>query len=232
MTIYFRLALSLLVLAGGLMPQSLLLAQEEANMEKGMAESGIKAKNAGSSFLAGDDNVEMKSLLLSDNDIVAIRSARNYYEQHLKGNNVIAEDDFLKNLEKISNIQEEPRSFTYPQFFLSSIAYRSARDWVVWINDEKITQDSGVSAAGLRIVQIDNEKITVEWKPQRMDKITDASYSSDESIKVDFMHKKVIFPLKANQTFTSYSMRVVEGKLPPVTVGMDEGSGMGMLEKN
>jgi hypothetical protein len=217
---YFRLSLPLPVFIGVFILQSVTV-QAIAQTEPNVAEEGLGAETKIANSTDNENNIEMKSLLLSDSDIDSIRKARNYYERHLNGNNGIAEDDFLKNLEKIGNMDAESKTFTYPQFFLSSIAYRSAKDWVVWINDEKITQDSGISASGLKIIQIDNEKITVEWKPKKMDKITDPDSSLNDPVKVDFLNDKVTFTIKANQTFTSYAMRIMEGKVAPVTVDLD-----------
>jgi|CXWL01.1.fsa_nt_gi hypothetical protein len=182
-----------------------------------------------------NNEAAMKSLLFSDVDIAAIRSARLFYEQHRNGvvNGGIAEDDFLKNLEKITATESGASSkfFTYPQFFLSSIAYYSPSDWVVWINDEKITQNSGISLAGLKVIQIDNEKVVIEWQPERMDKVFEEESSKDNPVEVDFMRNKVTFSLKANQTFTSYAMRVVEGKVPPVTISTEADMSANMLAK-
>lgn len=237
---YLRFVFFLFVLIGIIFPQSLLLAQSIPYDMRDEAQTGAAAKvitqmrkNEISTQDDGADD-ELKSLLLSDSDIASIRSARTYYERHLNGsNNGIAEDDFLKGLEKMSNLQDnKDKSFTYPQFYLASIAYRSANDWVVWVNDEKITQESGISAAGLRIIQIDNNKITVEWKPQRMDKIADIDSSGNDAVKVDFLNNMVTFSLKANQTFTSYAMRVVEGKVPPVTVELSNSTPEALLNSS
>ncbi len=184
---------------------------------------------------SSNNELVMRSLLFSDGDIAAIRSARLFYEQHRNGvvNGGIAEDDFLKNLEKITTAESDASSkfFTYPQFFLSSIAYYSPNDWVIWINDEKITQNSGISLAGLKVIQIDKEKIVIEWQPERMDKIFEEESSKDNPVEVDFMRNKVTFSLKANQTFTSYAMRVVEGKVPPVTISTEADMSAKMLAK-
>lgn len=181
----------------------------------------------------GEDTIT-KSLLFSDGDIAAIHNARLFYEQHRSGNVVggIAEDDFLKSLEKISTTKSETvsKTFTYPQFFLSSLAYQAPNDWVVWINDEKIIPSSGISVAGLKVLSINNEKVTIEWQPERMDKISDEG-DMDGSVQVDFMKNKVIFTLKANQTFTSYAMRVVEGKVMPVTVDLSADAKAKILAK-
>jgi hypothetical protein len=192
-----------------------------------VVEAVPSSQNSGEdkSTIQSDGQTLMKSLLFSDEDITAIRSARFFYEQHRNGvvNGGIAEDDFLRNLEKITSLKSDtgPKTFTYPQFFLSSIAYYSPNDWVVWINNEKITQNSGVSASGLRVTKISGEKVVVEWKPEKMDKIIDNGAVSDDGVQVDFMRNKVVFPLKANQTFSSYAMRVVEGKILPITVNLD-----------
>lgn len=170
----------------------------------------------------------LKSLLFSDDEIASIRSARAFYDKHRSGaatDGGIAEDDFLKNLEKIAAVKQNstPSSFTYPQFYLSSIAYYSPDNWVIWIDNEKITQGSGVSASGLRVIGINKGKVTLEWKPERMDKVADVdSQSADNPVDVDPIGKKVVFSLKPNQTFTSYAMRVVEGKVAPVTVNIKE----------
>ncbi len=177
----------------------------------------------------------MKSLFFTDEDIQAIRNARKFYEQHLNGaiNGGIAEDDFLKNLEKINAIKSEKsqKDFTYPQFFLASIAYHSPKDWVVWINNEKITQDSGVSLAGLRILSINENNVTIEWQPENMDRVVDDGNIDGGLINVDIMRNKVVFTLKANQTFTSYAMKIVEGKVPPVTVNLNSADTANMLVK-
>jgi len=177
----------------------------------------------------------MKSILFADTDVAAIYNARKFYEQHLNGatNGGIAEDDFLKNLEKIGASKSDvaPKTFTYPQFFLSSLAYHSPNDWVVWINNEKFTPESGVSLAGLRILSINNEKATVEWQPVNMDKIIDSANIDDNLIQIDIMRNKVVFTLKANQTFTSYAMKVVEGKVTPVTINLNGAEATRMLVK-
>ena len=166
---------------------------------------------------------QVKSLLFSNEDISSIQKARLSYEQRIAGVSTgkIDEQDFLKNLETMVFSKIEPTVFTYPQFFLSSIAYYSTRDWVVWINNEKITQNSGISTAGLRVIDIDNEKAIFEWFPENLDKIVDpGEYSQENQVRMDMANKKVMFVLKPHQTFSSYAMRVVEGKLLPVTVSV------------
>lgn len=171
------------------------------------------------------EKTDIRSLLFSENDVKALRSARAFYErsQSGKGNGEFSEDDFLKKLEnaakeKIISSDE----FEYPQFFLSTLVYRSKNDWVVWVNNEKITQQDVVSASGLKVIYINREKVSFEWRPERLDKIVDITdYSSDGDVGVDMANKIVIFTLKPNQTFSSYAMKVVEGKVMPMVDAHD-----------
>lgn len=170
--------------------------------------------------------VFQKSIFFSDEQLEAIYKARTFYNNHKNGvvEQGVLEDDFLSSLEKaapkeIIAAEEEEKSFTYPQFYLSSIAYYSANNWVLWINSNKITQDSGQTSDGLKVLSINSNKVVLEWQPKRMDKIADIQDNSGKSaVHIDFLNKKITFELKPNQTFTSYAMQIVEGKLPEKTV--------------
>jgi hypothetical protein len=53
-----------------------------------------------------------------------------------------------------------------------------------------------------------------------MDKVVEAWRSqNNDDIQVDEQEGTVVFTLRPNQTFTSYLMRVVEGRVQPVTIG-------------
>ncbi len=164
---------------------------------------------------------EINSVLFFPSEIEAIINARLFYEQHPAGSDK-GDEDFLKTLEKSASdigLGANPEDFTYPQFFLSSIAYYSPDNWVIWVNNEKITQDSAASISGLYVSEINKDKVVFEWQPKRMDKIVDTKdYSPENPVQVNFITNRIKFTLKVNQTFTSYAMQVVEGKVPPVTI--------------
>ena len=170
--------------------------------------------------------LNLKSLFFSGDDVDAIHRAQSIYEKHKDGSVVdtkggVEEEDFLNKLEKLSNTKTAPTTFTYPQFFLSSIMYHSPSDWVIWVNNEKIVPSSGVTPSGLRVRDVTAGKVTLEWKPEQMDKVNVVTDNSKEdAIKVDKESKNVTFTLKGNQTFSSYSMQVVEGKVMPITVNL------------
>ena len=55
----------------------------------------------------------------------------------------------------------------YLQFFLASIAYYSADDWVVWVNDRKITNSTKDGFNDLKDIDINKGKVVFEWLPER-----------------------------------------------------------------
>jgi hypothetical protein len=166
---------------------------------------------------------EMQSLFFSADDIASINDAQAVYEKNHRGSTALDEEDFLKKLSgSDKKTIQDSTYFTYPQFFLSSIMYHSPTDWAVWINGEKITQKEIENKSHLFVVDVNGQKVTLEWRPERMDKITDVAASTKNStqnpVSVDLLNNKVEFTLKGNQTFTSYSMKIVEGRVSPVTV--------------
>jgi|GEM_PF-2668828 len=188
--------------------------------EPKQAETSTKPTQAAAT---DQDLATIRSILFSQGDIDAISGAQSAYEKQRSGATGLNEDDFLKKLESLSTkkIDQDPSSFTYPQFFLSSILYHSPDDWVIWINGEKITKSSKNNQYNLQVLEINKEKVTLEWKPERMDKITDIGETGQNSlIKVDSINNKVTFTLKGHQTFTTYAMRIVEGKVAPATINL------------
>jgi len=162
------------------------------------------------------------SLLFRPEEIAALRKALAAYERNKNApkNN---EDDYLSKLgdmaDKVTGENKETSSyFVYPQFFLESLAYHSPTDWIVHISHRALTQDN-VEVDGLRVISIDQDKVLLEWKPIDMQKVNESwAIAHNDNIMVDAQKKLVEFTLRPNQTFSSYVMRVLEGKLDPVVV--------------
>lgn len=112
-----------------------------------------------------------------------------------------------------------PKTYTYPQFFLQSLEYHGPQNWVVRINNIKIMPDTPASP-DLRIVALDKDKVTFQWKPADIDRVKDSWESTQHTDQVlfDTAHGIVNFTLHHNQTFSAYLMRVLEGKVEPVVV--------------
>lgn len=161
----------------------------------------------------------LQSILFPADKIDIITELKSACEKNKETGQGLDEDDFLKKLDNLSNSKQTQTKFTYPQFFLSSILYHSPKDWVVWINSEKFTNNNTTNLSDLKIVDINNEKVTLEWSPKQMSKISEVSDKEQKKlIKVDIINNKIAFSLKGNQTFSTYSMSIVEGKSPPITI--------------
>lgn len=171
---------------------------------------------------AGTPEGKIKSLLFTPEEVADIRYAINIYRKHAsnKGDSdTFDEEDFLNKLTGIRKAPQASQFFTYPQYFLQSLVYHSANNWIIWIENQKITQDSPKNDAELSVLAIDQDKVTIQWRPISMDKVN-AMWEKipNDEVKVNKSEGTVIFTLKPNQTFSSYVMRPLEGRVQPVTV--------------
>jgi hypothetical protein len=168
------------------------------------------------------DKNRTKSLLFTQEEINDIHLAINTYLKYIGrgGDLTFDEEAFLSRLGGLkSNSNPENRFFTYPQFFLDSLVYHSPDDWIIWVNGEKITNATPKENNNIHVVSIDADKATIAWFPLSMDKVLDVwKKFPNETVEVDKKHGQVIFSLRPNQTFSSYVMKVLEGKVVPVTV--------------
>lgn len=114
-------------------------------------------------------------------------------------------------------LDRKPVFYTYPQFFLDSVVYYSPTLWTVWVNGAKITQDTPQEGAPLTIAAISQKAATFTWKPPA-NELFAWKASSDNRVIVDERQRKITFSLHPNQTFSTFSMRVLEGRLQPVLV--------------
>jgi hypothetical protein len=75
--------------------------------------------------------------------------------------------------------------------------------------------------SSIRVLKIDKDKVSLEWKPSEIDiaKITTISkIEPDNRVDIDRANGIIVFTLHANQTFSSYTMQVLEGKVKSVTI--------------
>jgi hypothetical protein len=167
-----------------------------------------------------DEEPIIKSLLFTPEEIAAIRSATRSYKKRLGTLGVAPDDeDYLRKLAGAKDDTASARFFTYPQFFLESLVYHSPKDWVVWVNDQKITQDTARANTDIKVQQINESLVTFEWRPVSMDRVMEVwQKTPSEGVTVDAAQGVVVFSLHTNQTFSSYVMRVLEGKVMPVTI--------------
>ena len=126
--------------------------------------------------------------------------------------------DFLSQLEEAKKTAQFEKNYEYPQFFLESLMYHTPEDWFIQINGQKLSPDKR-ERFGLRVISVDDEKAQFEWKPTNMQLVEDSwSRMHNDEVVVNRKAGTVTFSLRANQTFSSYLMRTVEGKVKPVRI--------------
>ena len=113
-------------------------------------------------------------------------------------------------LKKEEDEQGSEKSYIY----LASIIYFNQRDWVIWINDQKITPRTNQQNKELYIKKVYANQIDVIWKLSITKwKIISGKNLETISPKINKDNQiEVSFSLKPNQTFMLSNNSVVEGK--------------------
>ena len=119
---------------------------------------------------------------------------------------------------------------TYPVFQLSSIVYRDARDWAVWVNGTRITPTS--NNGEVKVTAVNKDRAWFDWEPEYkgalQKRIEQKDFADSKSVRhrmallntVHFDTKKQIveFSLRPNQTFAPGYFQVFEGRIAPPTL--------------
>jgi hypothetical protein len=172
------------------------------------------------------------SVFITEEELAKINEAIAAYKRMKDAQNVNAENqakNFLNQLEDIKSeitpeeVKEEP--YTYPQFHLETLGYHSPKDWILQVNGQKFGPHLSSEGSALKVISIDKEKVLLEWYPAKMEKVLevwDNTFNeltgTNVDVFVDRERNTVTFELRPNQTFSSYVMRVLEGKVRPVTI--------------
>lgn len=172
---------------------------------------------------------KFKSLFFSTEEISQIRSARGVFEKKSAGRLAEFSSEEQSVIEQVArDVQMQKKSgaaatqerFVYPQFYLESLVFHSPNDWLVWISGRKFTPDRLESGGELWLTSVDEEMVSLQWRPKNLAKVKEVwTKAPNPNIHVDLKEGAVEFSLKPNQTFSSYAMRVVEGKVVPVVIG-------------
>lgn len=170
--------------------------------------------------------IQPESIFYSDNEVASIRQALSAYANRGDGGDQPSDfnaEEWLNQAGEIKQARSQERYFTYPQFFLESLVFRSDADWTVWINGQRITPEANHEKSEIKIRNIDKHQVSLEWRPADMESVrkTWAKVAHGGAV-VDESAGIVSFMLKPNQTFSSYVMKVLEGKVLPVTIDNQE----------
>ncbi|MFO0388621.1 MAG: hypothetical protein ACK502_02730 [Alphaproteobacteria bacterium] len=164
--------------------------------------------------------IELKSLFFTDKEVEKIRQSQEAYANRKVGvpePTDFDEEEWFSQVGEIKQARSQDRYFTYPQFFLESLVFHTDVDWTIWLNGQRITPANG--SQDITVTSVDKNQVTLQWRPGDFEKVKKAwAKAQHESIQVDEVAGLVFFTLKPNQTFSSYVMKVLEGKVLPVTV--------------
>jgi len=118
--------------------------------------------------------------------------------------------DSQKDSEKVIKEYENEKSY----IFLSSVMYFTASDWVVWINDQKITPETNKRDKELYLKSVQRDEVSVVWSMNATKwKILADRKMEDSTPQINADNKiQTSFSLKPNQTFILGLNKVVEGR--------------------
>lgn len=110
--------------------------------------------------------------------------------------------------------EEEEQGSEKSYIYFASIIYFNQKDWVIWINDQKITPKTNQQNKELYIKKVHANQIDVIWKLSITKwKIISGKKSETIAPKINKDNQvEVYFSLKPNQTFMLSNNSVVEGK--------------------
>ena len=157
-------------------------------------------------------NKKLSSLMFDDEESSAIERTI----ESLKNNQIYSpEDGNDLNAETGTDIaakaaEESEKSYIY----LASIIYFTAKDWAIWINDQKITAETNSKDKEIYLKSVQKDRVKVVWKMNLTKwKIISGRNSVELAPKVNADNKiEIEFELKPNQTYILTSNNVVEGR--------------------
>jgi hypothetical protein len=165
---------------------------------------------------------ELGSLFFTDKEMEKIRQAQAAYAGREVGSSKSAdfnEEEWFSQAGEIKQARSQDRYFTYPQFFLESLVFRTDADWTIWVNGQRISPAPEGGNTDITVTAIDKNQVSLKWRPDDFEKVKKTwAKTQHESVHVDEAAGLVFFTLKPNQTFSSYGMKVLEGKVLSVTV--------------
>ncbi len=169
------------------------------------------------SKIFGNGGEAIPTIMFNDQELANINRALD----SLKNNQIYVPEGLEKDEEKKpaeeekkseeDEIVENEKSYIY----LGSIIYFSPKDWVIWLNDQKISTSNNTPEKEIYVSMVDKDRIKIRWK-MSLTKWKILSGKKDETLapRLDFDSNIVEseFELRLNQTYILGSNSVVEGK--------------------
>lgn len=190
------------------------------------------------------------SLMYSNTDIRNMMQILEVFERtgmtptEFAESGMVEDDDLLADLlatpEEVQAAKAEPPR-PLPNFYVGTIMYHNSKNWSIWVNKKRVnsvTPEHDFGEDGLvKVSSISRQFVTLEWKPTDLKTAARAwkyrekrkqegmKHRIAKRVKVDFNPEKGVFvaTLRANQSFASSSMEIIEGRAPaPVAMGLEE----------
>ncbi len=180
--------------------------------KNGLAET-LLGKNKTSSLMFDDqesENLERAIDSLKNNQVYTPDGTEGDQSQNsdINDKQKAEEAEKLKKAEELKNLENE-KSYIY----MASIIYFNAKDWIVWINDKKITSKTNDSKKELFVESIKKDRAKILWKLSLSKWKIISGKKEEFAPAVNAENQiEIHFELRPNQTFVLSSGKVVEGK--------------------
>ena len=110
---------------------------------------------------------------------------------------------------EVKKEEENEKSYIY----LASIIYFTAEDWVVWLNDQKITPQTNNKNGELYLKSVQKDYVEVYWKLSISKWKVLSGKNDTTGLKINTNNQvEVNFTLKPNQTFILGTNSIAEGR--------------------
>lgn len=126
----------------------------------------------------------------------------------------ISENDAMAESERVKLEEEERNKNAKSYVYLASLLYLKPNEWIVWINDKKITSrdNNEENEFFIKFIEKGQAKIVwkiglTKWRIISQAKAEDSAPETNENNKVE-----VSFDLMPNQTFILTTNEIVEGR--------------------
>ncbi len=102
--------------------------------------------------------------------------------------------------------------------FLNSIMYISPKSWAVWINGNKITNNTNGDGE-ISVINISPLKVDFVWTLDltRWELINSSKVIPESQYKIDTNSVNLYFSLSPNQTYIPITNKIIEGNIKPET---------------
>ena len=160
------------------------------------------------------------SLMFDDEEISnidrAVESLKNNQIYVPEGEDSLLQDESSKAKAELERIQKEKESQENEKsyIYLASLMYFNPKDWVIWINENKITSKNNAKEKELYVESVQKDQIKILWKLSVSKWKIISGYSSEGAIPKTNENNQIEirFSLKPNQTFVLSTNTIVEGK--------------------